>query len=204
MKLNLGCGAHVVDGWTNVDYALGARLAKLPAFKAVNSRLHLFNLEWDSRIVLHDLTKRFPWDDASADAAYTSHTLEHMSRDDGRRFILECFRVLKPGASLRVVVPDLRVVVDRYVRGELKAEYVVEELGVLYEADSSTVKGRLAPLLQYPHKCMYDTDALCRLMADCGFVTQGRKPFDSAIEAIDRIEVEGRTVDAAIVEGVKP
>ena len=30
MKVNLGCGDRVVDGWTNVDYALGARLTRVP------------------------------------------------------------------------------------------------------------------------------------------------------------------------------
>jgi len=33
MKLNLGCGNQVVEGWVNVDYALGARFAKIPFSK---------------------------------------------------------------------------------------------------------------------------------------------------------------------------
>ena len=50
MKLNLGCGSQIVDGWVNVDYALGARLFKFPFFRQLNSKVKLFELEWDTRI----------------------------------------------------------------------------------------------------------------------------------------------------------
>jgi hypothetical protein len=35
LKLNLGCGSHVPSGWVNVDYALGAWVAKLPVFSLI-------------------------------------------------------------------------------------------------------------------------------------------------------------------------
>ena len=109
LRLNLGCGSCVVPAWTNVDYALGARLAKVPAFRKVNERLGLFHMRWDERIHIHDLRTRFPWRDGSAEAAYSSHTLEHLSRDEGRHFIKECHRVLAPGGVLRVIVPEFAV-----------------------------------------------------------------------------------------------
>lgn len=108
MKLNLGCGAQVVEGWVNVDYSLGARFMKVPLFRAVNRKLRFFNIDWDNRIYLHDLTRPFPWPEASVDAAYSSHTLEHLSRDAGRRFLGECHRVLRRGGIVRILVPDLQ------------------------------------------------------------------------------------------------
>jgi hypothetical protein len=59
--LNLGCGHHVVNGWINVDYALGAQMRKIPLLEYLNKRLHFFKMEWDNRIVIHDLRRKFPF-----------------------------------------------------------------------------------------------------------------------------------------------
>jgi len=68
MKLNLGCGSQVVDGWVNVDYALGARFMKIPFFRSLNRKVKIFNLDWNDKIFLHDLTRKFPWADSSIDS----------------------------------------------------------------------------------------------------------------------------------------
>lgn len=203
MKLNLGCGSQVVDGWVNVDYALGARLSKLPVYRSVNRKVGLTKLDWDDRIVIHDLTKHFPWPDSSVDAIYTSHTLEHFSREDGRRFLEECYRVLRRGGILRVVVPDLQLVVAKYIRGEVRADDFVSQLGVLTRNNRGSMKNRLAPLFQFPHKCMYDTPRLLEILDEIGFTTLSRAAFESDIDDIRRLEVEGRAASAAIVEGRK-
>ena len=46
---------------------------------------------------------------------YHSHVLEHFSKEDGVKLMQECFRVLKPGGIIRIVVPDL----ERIARGYL-------------------------------------------------------------------------------------
>ena len=99
MKLNLGCGSQLPRDWVNVDYALGARIARIPLFRAINRRLKLFRMDWDDSIFLHDLTRPFPWADNSIDVVYSSHTLEHMSREMGQEFLHQCHRVLKPDGS---------------------------------------------------------------------------------------------------------
>ena len=38
--------------------------------------------------------------------------IEHLVRDDGWSFLLDCHRVLKPGGHLRRVVPDLHALVQ--------------------------------------------------------------------------------------------
>ena len=60
MKLNLGSGNHIVDGWVNVDYAIGARFASIPFFRETNRRLGIFAEQWDDRIALDDLRKPLP------------------------------------------------------------------------------------------------------------------------------------------------
>lgn len=204
LVLNLGCGSQIGDGWVNVDYALGARLTKLPLFGALNRRLKIFKFDWDDRIYLHDLTKAFPWASGSVDAVYSSHTLEHLSREDGRRFLRECHRVLKPGGLIRIIVPDLRQAVTEYLEGRVRADDFVEALGVLYIPSPSAIKRKLAPFVQFPHKCMYDTPRLVEILGELGFEAAPRGAFDSGIQGLEHVEIESRTIGAVIVEGRKP
>ncbi|MEW6330040.1 MAG: methyltransferase domain-containing protein [Pseudomonadota bacterium] len=204
IKLNLGCGSQIVEDWVNVDYALGARLMKIPFFAAVNRHMRLFNMDWDRRVVIHDLRKAFPWNDGSVGAIYSSHTLEHLSKEDGRNFLSECHRVLRPGGLIRIVVPDLKTIVSEYVSGKLAADDLLIRLDVLPERPGGFVKKVLAPYINYPHQCMYDTARLIEIMRETGFDAAGRDPFDSSIEGIRGIERADRTTDAVIVEGRKP
>jgi SAM-dependent methyltransferase len=205
IRLNLGSGDHTPEGWTHVDYALGARFAKLPLFSWINRRLKMFNIDWDTKIQLHDLTTRFPWTDSSVDHIYSSHTLEHFSRSDGRHFLSECHRVLKPGGIIRIVVPDLRLLVDRYLEGEIRADSFVDEMAVGYDCESDGfLKQRIAPLMRFPHKCMYDSESLLALMSELGFRVSSKKAFESDISDIESVERSGRAGGAVIVEGTRP
>jgi predicted SAM-dependent methyltransferase len=203
LKLNLGCGSQVPDGWINVDYSFGARFAKIPAFSYINDKVKLFNLDWDKRIFIHDLTKTFPWPDNSVDIIYSSHTLEHFSKEDGAKFISECHRVLKPSGIIRIIVPDLKYCIHNYLCGLIPADEFLKSLGVLYINDSNKIKNRLGPLFQFPHKCMYDTESLCKLLHSAGFEAHPKPPFESSIIDIQSIELEARTNNAVIVEGHK-
>lgn len=203
MKLNLGCGSHVPDGWINVDYALGARFAKIPIFRALNRALRVFELDWNEKIYLHDLTKKFPWADSSVDVVYSSHTLEHFTREDGKTFLAECHRVLRNNGIIRIVVPDLLNIAVEYIEGQINADDFVEKLGVLYGNTNNALKNRLSPFIQFPHKCMYDSRRLLAILSEVGFDGVNRAPFDSDISDIRLVELDGRTENAVIVEGRK-
>lgn len=92
--LNLGCGGCFHPDWVNLDF-----VAASPA------------------VIRYDLRLGVPFADESADLIYHSHLLEHFPRAWGERFIADCFRVLKPGALLRVAVPDLENIVRAYLAG---------------------------------------------------------------------------------------
>jgi len=203
MRLNLGCGSRVPHEWINVDYALGARFMKIPYFRIINKKLKLFDLDWSEKIFLHDLTKKFPWTDNSIDVVYTSHTLEHFTKKDGRIFLIECHRVLRKNGIIRIVVPNLRSHMDDYMKGQIRADEFVEKLGVLYKANNM-LKKYLYPFFELStHKCMYDSPSLLEILKGIGFAASNRAPFDSDITDISRVELEGRTKNAVIVEGRK-
>ena len=204
LKLNLGCGNQFIDGWINVDYSLGSKLSKAPFFSLINKKVKLFNIDWDERIFLHDLTQKFPWSDESVDEIYSSHTLEHFDKKQGYDFLCDCYRVLKKEGIIRIVVPDLKAFVNHYLEGDILADNFVKFLGVLYEEKGdSLLKKKLAPMIRFPHKCMYDTERLLDIMSEIGFSCQSQEPFVSKISDIKNIELPERTVEAVIIEGQK-
>jgi SAM-dependent methyltransferase len=90
--LNLGCGSRYHPAWTNVDFAPD-----------------------DPAVLSHDLRKGIPFPDEEFDVVYHSHVLEHFGRRAARDFLRECLRVLKPGGTLRVAVPDLERIAKTYL-----------------------------------------------------------------------------------------
>ena len=84
MKLNLGCGDDIKEGYINVDFRK------------------------TSAVVLEcDLSKRpWPFDDESADEILMLDFLEHFGWNHTDDILTEAWRILKPGASLVIQVPD--------------------------------------------------------------------------------------------------
>jgi SAM-dependent methyltransferase len=205
MRLHLGCGAQAPKGWINVDWFIGARLARLPVVGWIARKSNLFGLEWPSDVFLHDLRRPLPWRDASVDAIYASHLLEHLTREEGDRLLRECHRVLAPGGIVRIVVPDLRAIVDGYREGRSSALEFVDRLGVRAEAPGDgRLKRLLAPWFRFPHRCMYDRESLLGCLRQAGFEATTRAPFESRIDDLRAVESEARTSGAVIAEGAKP
>lgn len=198
-RINLGCGGHTPKGWINVDYAIGAKLAKIPLF----SSLGLTRLKWNKSIVIHNLLKQFPWKTESVDVIYSSHTLEHFTREDGYRFLKECHRVLKQGGIIRIVIPDLKASINSYLEGKTRSDYFVENLMVLYPYTKSKIQKVLLPLISFPHKCMYDTETLLNILNEIGFEAKSQKGLESSILGINDIEILSRTLNSVVVEGKK-
>lgn len=90
--LNIGCGNKFHPDWHNADYK--------PVSKDVS---------------FVDIKKRLPYLDNSFDVIYHSQVLEHLTRKEGDYFLSECFRILKPGGIIRIVVPDLENIVKEYL-----------------------------------------------------------------------------------------
>jgi len=90
--LNIGCGRRYHRDWVNLDLESS-----------------------DSDVIRHDVNKGIPFEQGHFDAVYHSHILEHLDPSDGQKLIQECYRVLKPGGVLRIVVPDLECIARLYL-----------------------------------------------------------------------------------------
>ena len=140
--LNLGCGVRADHGWTNIDFSPVARLARHKSIARVARRVGIISEErWDRLmqvqpdIVIHDLRRGIPFPDGTFDAVYHSHLLEHLDRDLAPAFVANCYRVLKSGGTLRVAVPDLMQLANRY----LSATSLLEENGEFASAEYTRV-----------------------------------------------------------------
>jgi len=62
------------------------------------------------------LRQPIPLADGCCAAVYHSHVLEHFPRDEAPGFLSECYRLLRTGGILRVVVPDLETIARLYLQ----------------------------------------------------------------------------------------
>lgn len=93
--VNCGCGNKYVKlkEWINLD------------FNAVNRDVKTYNI-----------LKGLPFEDDSIDAIFSSCMLEHFTLEQALAHCKECYRVLKKGGIVRIVVPDLEDVCREYLR----------------------------------------------------------------------------------------
>jgi predicted SAM-dependent methyltransferase len=96
--INIGCGSRFHGDWINMDVMpLDPAIRKIDALSGI------------------------PVETGSADVVYHSHLLEHLPKQMAPAFIAECFRVLKEGGLIRVVVPDLEQIARQYTEQLEKA-----------------------------------------------------------------------------------
>ena len=69
--------------------------------------------------VLADIASMPMFDDNSADIIVYHHSAEHLTLDDSKSAFHEAWRVLKPGESLLVFVPDLTALVQYWIEGRI-------------------------------------------------------------------------------------
>lgn len=83
MKLDFGCGTRCKEGFEGVDlYAPDAM-----------HKLDLFSFP-------------FPWDDNSVEEINCQHFVEHIPSKIRWQFFDECYRILKPGGKMYILVPN--------------------------------------------------------------------------------------------------
>jgi len=90
--LNVACGSRFHKDWVNIDF-----YASSPEVKSIN------------------ILKGLPYKDNSFDVVYSSHFLEHLTKNQADFVLSDIFRVLKPGGIIRIVVPDLENICREYL-----------------------------------------------------------------------------------------
>jgi predicted SAM-dependent methyltransferase len=163
LKLHLGSGPHRKQGWVNIDLFQPADLAL-------------------------DLRERLPFADNSCAIVYSEHVFEHFDYPEPAMSMLrDWLRVLQPGGTCRIGVPDTEWPLAEYV-------------GVRNEQYFATAKARWHPSwCQTPmehvnyhfrqgaeHRFAYDTETLIAAMTRAGFVEAQRVSYDATLDSPER------------------
>jgi ubiquinone/menaquinone biosynthesis C-methylase UbiE len=215
--VNVGCGHQRPAGWINTDCSLNAMIQRVPVLGTVITKA-MGSTEYGSGNVSYlNLTKRWPFGDASIDVVYGSHVFEHLSISGSRHFLKEALRVLKPGGVLRLVVPDLYQAAKTYVTklesGDPKAsEPLLFTLNLHRENTYPTTKSlpyQIAHWFQdwpHQHKYMYDAPTLTALMESHGVVNVKPTSYgvSELIPEIHDVEQTAEGIPAIYLEGSKP
>lgn len=192
--LNLACGTVTDPRWNNVDFSDYIPLRKHPLLASSLRKIGLLSearyqrlQTMDPDIIRWNLARGIPFHSDSFDVVYHSHFLEHLTQSQGKSFLVECHRVLKPGGILRVVVPDLELLEAKYYKSLFGSneEHEAAIAKLFQQMVRSECSGteeqkpwvrRIERLIRGDasktgelHKWMYDGKSLAPLLGSIGF-----------------------------------
>jgi predicted SAM-dependent methyltransferase len=217
-KINLGCGPVGKEDWINIDWGILAILHKYPRIEKMFFKLNLFprgyNVRWPKNLKLHNCKKKLPFDPNSADYIYASHFLEHFKKFEAEEIIIDCHRVLKDGGIIRIVVPDLELLVRKYLEKDfdyfrktddlmnfgkenkkdskdiLLADILMNNFYPEFYRQKVTGWNKVMTFFIRPHLWMYDYESLKSLLETCGFKKIERKLFKKGnVPNLDQLDV---------------
>lgn len=163
VKLNIGCFTDMFHyGWKNIDAINLTEWAKIMGYDFIHA----------------DVREGIKMADNSVDIILASHFLEHLTREEGVKFLAECYRVLKPNGLLRLAVPDAKFLAEEYVDDEIM-EFRHINIGVEKASDSAEA---FYHLLLAGHKTIYDYESLKKALLEWKVKTCS--PFESSSKAL--------------------
>ena len=172
MKLNIGSSSCHLDGWINLEYDegywkkhkfSGERLSE----KATRNMPDVFG---DAR--------KLNYPDNTFNEVRASHILEHLDQSETISTIKEWWRVLKVGGFVRIIVPDFKFFIDKWINREINIEWWDVQLNDrgLYEESElkrpfEIIDDALSHLifLNGHHKAIFTYDLLKYYMEISGF-----------------------------------
>lgn len=182
--LNVGCGRNAHPTFINMDYL------------------------WHPQIdICWDITRGLPFEDQSIEGIFTEHCLEHFSLPVAFEILKDLRRVLKPGGTLRIVVPDAEIYLRTYLAqlgGDKNAKFPFQ--------DQEVFNGVTSPVLSVNrvfyqdrdsssgHQFIYDFNLMEKLLKKVGFSSVNRSDFREGNNSILLIDDIGRREESLYVE----
>jgi SAM-dependent methyltransferase len=194
IKINIGSGLSGIPGWLNLDNSPTITLSRIP----VANRL-LKTPAWPRDVQRYDVRKGLRFADRSVRYIYSSHTFEHFTDAEALAIAKECFRVLAPEGILRIVVPDLALIVQEYLAdpSPKAAQNFLSRLSLNHSIHDVIHPGS-------NHSQMFDGKALVHLLREAGFEQPEVLSFGkSAIPEIAQLDLEVRRGESLYVEACK-
>lgn len=143
-KVNVGCGNEPFKEWLNLDADAATRA----------------DIVWD-------VTDALPFPDDSCAFIYCEHFLEHISVQEGVRFLAECRRCLQNGGVLRIGMPSAREIVRNYHENDWASQSWLEKYG--YSSIKTRAEYVNVCFRHWGHQWLYDAEELERRLREAGF-----------------------------------
>lgn len=181
--VNVASSVFVLEDFVNIDNHVFMRLLwAFPSLKFLIPRRYHPQFEQykaarrKAILLQRDCRKPLPFPDASVDHVLCSHFLEHIYPNEALQ-VLKGFRgVLRTGGTAHIIVPDIRVLIDNYLRksacgDERAADWLVEQ-SLLSSRTKGTFKYRVLEFgggFGLQHRWMYDQHSMAAMMREAGF-----------------------------------
>ena len=176
-KLHIGCGQVKLAGWINIDESLHPSITDVQL----------------------DITKGLPYDDNSCSLIHHEHFLEHLSAEAGLNFLKECYRVLKSGGVMRIAIPSLDLIIEKYYLGNWKDQDWLkwpEYQFIKTRAEMLNISFRW-----WGHQWLYDREELHRRLREAGFtIIRDVEWGNSEITELRNLETRGDSLLICEVE----
>jgi predicted SAM-dependent methyltransferase len=211
-RVNIGCGMSPTQGWLNFDNSLSIKLSRFPLVSNVLHKAKLINQEQmalikflsENRVSLADGTKKIPLPDGSVGVLYSSHMVEHLDREEAKRFLHEAWRVLAPGGIIRLAVPDIKKQVKQYLETGDADQFVEATYLTVSRPRRFSERLRLVLIGARHHHWMYDEKSLCMLLQKCGFKDAASiEPGRTRISDPGSLDLRERESESLYVEATK-
>jgi SAM-dependent methyltransferase len=163
-KLHIGCFDCPVSDWVNTDITPHIWISKVPLMASIlyhAGKMPMERFQQHRRGVFRkvrylNLLKPLPFAANSFQFVFSSHVFEHLPRGALARLLNEIHRVLSPGGTMRLSVPDLTIMVNSYQEEDGDAF-----VRAMFEIDQANAKNR--------HHWMYNEYSMRVMLSEAGF-----------------------------------
>jgi hypothetical protein len=202
MKVQYGCGICAPQGWLNFDSSPTIVIQRLPIlgvfFRCAASP------KFPRNVRSGNIAKGLPVPDESADCAYCSHVLEHLSLKDFRSALANTYRMLKTGGTFRFVLPDLEHYIGQYahnVTDRRAMQFMEDTLLGVQQRQTGIIGFTREWLGGSKHLWMWDYEGIRAELISAGFRDIRRAQFgDSTVSGFQEVESADRWRDCLGVE----
>lgn len=176
--VDIGCGNNISKDFINIDY------------------LWMPGIDICMDIVNH----RLPVKNDSVQGIFTEHCLEHLPYERIQHVLQECYRILKPGGTLRIVVPDGELYLDLYHDNHAGCKEVKLPFQEGYKTPMERINGLFR---NHGHLFIYDFETMKINLEIVGFREIKKVAYRQGRDEKLLKDSEWRKVESLYVEAVK-
>jgi SAM-dependent methyltransferase len=181
--LNVASSIYVLPEFVNLDNHIFLLLRNfLPFLKMLlPSKYHgwmngYIEATRKATMLKHDCRNKLDFPENSVEHILCSHFLEHVYPQETEFILNDFMRVLKPGGTLHVIVPDIAVNIKKYLNqkaindNHAADNFILDSL--LSKQDRGSLKYRLMEFhggFGLQHRWMYDNESMFEMVKSIGF-----------------------------------